>query len=181
MEGIIIYGSRYGHASAYARMLSALVGFPVVCCGKSVPLADAATVVYIGSLYAGGVVGLVRTFRRYTPRPGQRVFVVTVGISDPADETNVANICSSVRRQLPFWQDGKVRLFHLRGGIDYGRLSFIHKTMMWMLYRSLRKKEAGSLSQEDRLFMELYGCNVDFTDHAALAPLVCELWAGSAL
>lgn len=60
MKSIIIYGSRYGSARRYAQELSKQTGIPDVSYQEAPLLSELETVVYIGALYAGGVLGLTR-------------------------------------------------------------------------------------------------------------------------
>ena len=57
------------------------------------------TVIYFGALYAGGVMGLRKTFGRMNI-DDKRIFVITVGLSDPDDEHNISNIENSMKEQL---------------------------------------------------------------------------------
>lgn len=66
----------------------------------------------------------------------------------------------------------RLQLFHLQGGIDYSRLSFVHKSMMSMLRKMLLKKETGELRDEERQILETYGTCIDFTDRESIKPLV---------
>ena len=63
-------------------------------------------------------------------------------------------------------------IFHLRGGIDYSKLNFKHKTMMKMLYHSLKNKPIESLTQEDKALIETYNTKVDFVDYDSLKQIV---------
>ena len=63
-------------------------------------------------------------------------------------------------------------IFHLRGGIDYSKLNFKHKTMMKMLYHSLKNKPVESLTQEDKALIETYNTKVDFVDYDSLKQIV---------
>ena len=56
-------------------------------------------VVYFGALYAGGVMGLRKTLDRINI-DDKRIFVITVGLSDPDDEHNISNIENSMKEQL---------------------------------------------------------------------------------
>ena len=81
------------------------------------------TVIYFGSLYAGGVMDLRKTLDRMNI-DDKRIFVITVGLSDPDDEHNISNIENSMKEQLTEAVFSKLEIYHLRGGIDYARLSF---------------------------------------------------------
>jgi len=71
----------------------------------------------------------------------------------------------------------QIKVFHLRGGIDYSKLSFMHKSMMSMLHKTLTKKNPDLLSDEDREMLETYGKKVDFTDRLSIAPLISYVQA----
>lgn len=66
----------------------------------------------------------------------------------------------------------KMKFFHLRGGIDYKRLNFIHKSMMAMLKKMVAKKKPEELTEEDKMMLDTYGDKVDFTDIKTIEPLV---------
>lgn len=63
-------------------------------------------------------------------------------------------------------------VFHLRGGIKYSELSFMHKRMLSMLHKTLTKKNPDMLSDEDNELLETYGKEVDFTDRRSIAPIL---------
>ena len=103
---------------------------------------------YFGGLYAGGIKGLRNTIKKLTPNT--KLIIVTVGLADVSNKENINNINNSIRKQVPEHLLKDASLFHLRGGIDYSKLNFKHKTMMKMLYHSLKNKPFESLTQEDK-------------------------------
>ena len=174
MERIIVYGSQYGSARRYAQKLSERTGIPAVSYKQVPELAGMKTIVYLGGLYAGGVLGLAKTLRGFSPRDGTKLILVTVGLADPDEEENRVNIRSSLQRQLPELFD-EAKIFHLRGAIDYQKLSFGHRTMMALLYQSLRRTPLEKQTAENRALIETYGKQVDFTDYDALEPIMQEI------
>ena len=88
---LIIYGSRYGSARRYAERLAEMTGIPVVEYTK----VNYDRIVYLGSLYAGGVTGLKQTVGKMSPQ--QELIVATVGLADPTDAANVAHIRQSIK------------------------------------------------------------------------------------
>lgn len=175
MKHIIVYGSLYGSTRRYAEKLSEQTGIPAVSY-KDVPnLSDIKIIVYLGSLYAGGVLGLVKTLRHFSLQNGQKLILVTVGLADPNEPENRNNIRTSLQRQLPAELLERAKIFHLRGGIDYQNLSFGHRTMMKLLYRSLRGTPLEKQTAENRALIETYGKHVDFTDFSALESIIFEM------
>ena len=175
MKSIIIYGSRYGSARRYAQELSKQTDIPAVSYQEAPPLSKLETIVYIGALYAGGVLGLTKTLRRQSFGEHQRLVIVTVGLADPDILQNRENIRNALQKQIPAQLYGRAAVFHLRGAIDYQALSLGHRTMMALLHRSLQKKSAEEWNEEDRALMETYGKQADFVDFASLRPIINEM------
>ncbi len=175
MENIIIYGSRYKSARIYAKKLSEQTGVPAVPYTEAPSLTDKGVIVYIGGLYAGGVTGLAKTLRGLTLQDGQKLIIVTVGVSDPQDPENRENIRAALGRQLPAALLGRAKIHHLRGGIDYQHLSAGHRMIMALLYRSLRRIPAEKQTEENRALIETYGKCVDFTDFGTLEPVIRDM------
>ena len=61
---IIIYASVYGSAKKYAEELSRITGIKAKSFKELKSLSDFETIIYIGALYAGGVLGLRKTFQK---------------------------------------------------------------------------------------------------------------------
>ena len=94
---LIIYGSKYGHTRACAEEYSKRTGIPDYTSISNID--NLSTVIYFGSLYAGGVMGLRKTLGRMNI-DDKRIFVITVGLSDSDDEHNISNIENSMKEQL---------------------------------------------------------------------------------
>jgi hypothetical protein len=65
-----------------------------------------------------------------------------------------------------------LKVFHLRGGIDYKKLGGIHRGMMAMMKKAVSKKASVNRTGDDEIFLETYGGRVDFTDRSTITPLV---------
>ena len=117
---LIIYGSKYGHTRACAEEYSKRTGKDYTGISN---IDNLSTVIYFGSLYAGGVMGLRKTLDRMNI-DDKRIIFITVGLSDPDDEHNISNMENSMKEQLTEAVFSKLEIYHLRGGIDYARLSF---------------------------------------------------------
>lgn len=58
--------------------------------------------------------------------------------------------------------------FHLRGGIDYQKLTFKHKTMMTLLYNKAKKIPEEKKTAEIKAMIETFNSKVDFVDFTSL-------------
>ena len=175
MKQIIIYGSQYGSTYRYAEKLSEQTNIPAVSYKDAPDLSGMKTIIYLGGLYAGGVLGLAKTLRGLSPYGGFKLILVTVGLADPNEPENQENIRASLKKQIPSELLVQTEIFHLRGSIDYKKLGVGHRTMMALLYHSVRKMPPEKQTAEDRALMETYGKQVDFTDFNTLEPIVEEI------
>ena len=82
MDGLIVYGSKYGTTRRYAEELSRLTGLSAIPCREFRGLAEGHILVYLGALYAGGVLGLKQAMKGLSLGDGQRLIVATVGLAD---------------------------------------------------------------------------------------------------
>ncbi len=174
-QGIIVYGSQYGTARRYADELSRRTGMQAVSYEGVDGLSSYGLVVFVGGLYAGGVMGLSETMKRFPLRPDQAMILGTVGLADPSDPSNIDSIRQSIRKQVPEALYGRIRIFHLRGGIDYRKLTFRHRTMMTLLYGKVRNLPPERRNAETEAFVDTYGKDVDFVDLSSLAGIQDEI------
>lgn len=170
---LIIYGSRYGSTKRYAERLAEMTGTEAFEYKEAKDLDDYDRIVYLGSLYAGGVTGLKQTVGKMSPR--QELIVSTVGLADPTDASNVAHIRQSIKGQIPAHFYDESRLFHLRGAIDYTKLNLKYRLMMSLLAKKVAKLPEEQQNAETRAMLETYGKQVDFVDFSLLQPIVDKI------
>lgn len=166
MNTLIIYGSQYGTTKRYAEKFAEMTNFPVSSYEDIKNLTDCDRVIHFGGLYAGGVKGLKHTVRKLVPNT--KLIIVTVGLADVCDEENISNIRNSISKQVPESILKTTDIFHLRGGIDYKKLSFKHRTMMTLLCNRVKKLPEDKRTAEDQAIIETFDSKVDFVDFDSL-------------
>ena len=172
---IIIYGSCYGTTKKYAEELSGRFGCEAVSYENVNDINAYQTIIYMGGLYAGGVQGMKKTLKKLSDISDKIICIVTVGLADPTDEKNIEHIRKNMKTQVSEELFNKAKIFHLRGGIDYSKLNFLHKKMMGLVY-----KKAVSVLVEDRdaelsAMIETYNKQADFVDFDSLDLIVQSL------
>lgn len=173
-KAVVIFESKYGSTKRYAEWIAEGLSCPIFERKKFKPqnLANYEIIIYGGGLYAGGVNGIKLITQNWNVLSNKKVILFTCGIANPADSENVSNIRKSLARVLSPEMLEHICLFHFRGGIDYSRLTFIHKSMMSMLRKMLLEKEEHTLSEEDRRLLETYGKCVNYTDRNSIESLI---------
>ena len=87
---------------------------------------------------------------------------------------NRKNIRNNIKGQIAKEVFLKAKIFHLRGGIDYSRLSFVHKTMMGLVYKKVKNLPEEKQSAEDKALIETYNKSVNFLDFSSLDEIIKE-------
>ena len=172
MNEIIIYGTCYGSAKRYADELAVRTGAPCISYENAGDLNAYDRIVYIGALYAGGVLGMKATLGTLKNRESKQIVIATVGLADMTDEENIGNIRAAMKRQLPAGMMERAKLVHLRGGIDYSAISGKHRFMMKLLYEKAKKLPPEKQTADVRAMIDTYGQAVDFVDLSRVDELM---------
>ena len=89
-----------------------------------------------------------------------------MGLADP-QKTDYSEILKS---NFTDEERKRFKFFHLRGAINYKKLSLPHRAMMAMMMKMLKSKPDSFKENAD--FFESYGKMTDFKDKSALAPVI---------
>ena len=170
---IIIYGSLHGAAKRYAEGLAERTGIKAIDYKEVDSLKLYMRIIYIGAIYASGVAGLKKTVAKMTP--DQKLFIVTVGMVDPADHTFIGSFREALKKQIPPQLYDEKKVFHLRGAIDYSQLELKYRFLMKMMYSQASKLPEDKLTSEFKAVLATYGKKVDYVDIESMKPLIDAL------
>jgi len=170
----VIYKSKYGNTKKYAEWIAQksrakLFSFKEANIGK---LSTYGTIVYGGGLYASSINGVSLITRNFGALKDKNVVIFTVGLATTEDKEIFRPI---LEKHFTEEMRKKIQFFHLRGGIDYKRLSLLHKAMMAMLRAVIIRKKPEEISEDDQIMLATYGGKVDLTDKRAIDPLVAYI------
>lgn len=174
MNCLVTYSSKYGNTKKYAEWIAEELSCDVKP-AKEVSLSllkGYDVIIHGGGLYAGGLSGIRTITKHFDALADKTLILFSCGLADPEDPENAAHIKEGLARVLTPDMQRCIHQFHLRGGIDYGKLSPVHKAMMAMLRQSMLAKGQENLSNEDKMLLETYGKQIDFTDKASIRPLI---------
>ena len=170
MNSLIVYGSQYGTTKKYAERFAEMTNLPIIAYENIKDLRGYDLIIHFGGLYAGGVKGLKNTVRAL--RKNAKLIIMTVGLADVYDEENIRNIRQAIGKQVPENLLSNTSIFHLRGGIDYQKLNFKHKTIMTLLYNKVKKLPEDKKTAEVRAMIETFNSKVDFVDFSSLNQII---------
>ncbi|MGO1469221.1 MAG: flavodoxin domain-containing protein [Tissierella sp.] len=171
---VVIYESKYDSTKKYAQWIAEEIKADLFERSKidAKELMKYDTIIYGGALYASGIAGASIINKNYKDLKDKRIIVFTVGLAS-TDKKKV--FTPIIEKNFSQEMIDNIKFFHLRGAIDYKKLSIIHKTMMRMLKTVLTRKDEKELSDDDRELLATYGKKVDFTDKSTIEPLISFL------
>lgn len=166
---VLVYKSKYGSTGKYAKWIADKLNcdiFEADIIDKN-KLLGYDVIIFGGGLYASGINGISLITKNFAELKDKELIVFTVGLADPQIKEQFTPI---IDKNFNDEMKEKIKIFHLRGGIDYKKLGFVHKTMMAMLMKMVKKHE--NKTEEEQAMIDTYGSVVDFSDINSIEPLV---------
>lgn len=154
---MIIYSGYYVSAKTYALALANKTNQEAIniqdYLKDPVPIKK---LVLVTSLYAGSFAHFSKLKKMMKKISPETITLIAVGLSEKDNSHNQKNIVKSAKTlfgSIPY------DLYYLTGKIDYGKLSLLHKLMMFGMKKSLENKEVKS--KQDQLILNTYGKEMD--------------------
>ena len=163
MKTVIVYKSKSGYSKKYAEWIATELNADLFEASKvSVKLlSEYDRILYAAGLYAVGINGIKLIKGNLNTLKERQLIVLAIGAT-PARQDTVDAIEKSnfTQEELRF-----VKVFYLRGGFDYSKLTFVDKILMKML--KLKLKIRKSPTPDEKGMLAAYSHPVDFTrkDH----------------
>lgn len=179
MKAAVIYKSHYGSTEAYAKWMAEDLSADLLKAEKLKPadLQKYDIIIYGGGIYAGGVNGIDLLTKALEVLKDKKLFIFTVCGSDATKPENIKAILDGMKQKLPSALFDNAHIYHLRGGIAYSKMSFLHKMMMNMMIKMLSKKPENELTDDDKGMLGITSQDTDFTSRQSIAPIVADIKA----
>ena len=173
-KALIMYSSKYGTTKQYAEWIAAELNGDIVDVGNvnRNNLKNYDTIVLGSGLYAGNIKGINHIINNFEDVKNKKLVLFTCGLADYSKSHNIEAVSKRLEKIIPANVREKITIFYLRGGIDYKKLSLMHKIMMGMLNKIIKRKDAARMDDEDKEFIEAYGKTVDFTDKNNIGEII---------
>lgn len=167
----VIYKSRYGGAKLYAEQIAKQLDADLFSL-DTLPrylLHSYDTIIWGGGIYAGRIDGLQKLVPLLPSLQGNQLLVFSVGFT-PANKTQVLEKVRENSLGAAPWKD--ILFFHFVSGINYGKLSLVHKAMVASRKLMVSLQKSADLSQANITFLKTYGKNNQTIDIASIAPMI---------
>ena len=162
----VIYKSKNGTTKRYAEWIAEALDASIFEASdvKPTQLADYDVIVYGGWVFASKISGV----KLVTEHACKALVVFSVGLADPKISDYTELLAENFKPEFP----ERIKVFHLRGGIDYKKMGFVQRGMMSLVKKSAEKKEPDKRTGEEQAVLETFDGTFDFTERAAIEPLV---------
>lgn len=143
MEKVVIYATKAGTSAAVAEKIAQEQKAERYSYKEMPSLTKEQAVIYVGSIYAGQILGLEKVAKRLAT--ASEVTLVTVGLMAPElAETQKLRAAAIKKAQ----SKGDFLLgahFPLQGSLDLDKLSFPQRTLIKAMYKQGKKNPTGEL------------------------------------
>jgi len=171
---LVMYFSKYGTTKKYAQWIAEELNgdiFDIKKINQDI-LKNYDTIILGSALYAGNIGGLNVIKNNYVKIKDKKIVIFTCGVADYSKTENINAIKDRIINELPQKINENIKIFYLRGGINYKKLSFLHKIMMFLMKQMIMKKESEEHNEENKEFLETYGKAIDFTNKNNINDLI---------
>lgn len=175
MKKVIIYGSIYGTAKQYAKEIAKQLSCDAVSYNDVKDINSYDGIIYVGAIYASGILGLASTMEALKNAGSKKISIITVGLSDPKNQKNTANIKKRIASLVPADVMLNAKIFHLRGAMDYSKLEKAHAHMMKEVYLTAVDKDLDSLDLEVQEFVKAYNNKLDYMDLSTVETIIKDI------
>jgi menaquinone-dependent protoporphyrinogen IX oxidase len=168
---MVMYYSKYGSTKTYAEWIASELNgdiYSIKDVNKNIP-ENYDTIILGSGLYAGKIEGINLIKDNYEALKNKRLVLFTCGLADCGKTENIHAINKRLEEVIPPNIKENIKIFYLRGGINYKNLNLKHKIMMWLLKTVLMKKK--KQDEENKEFLETYGTKVDFMNKNSIREL----------
>lgn len=174
---LVMYFSKYGSTKKYAEWIASELNGDVYNIKniKQDILENYDTIILGSGLYAGKIEGINIIINNYETLKDKKLIIFTCGLADYNKTENINSINKRLEKIIPVNIRENIKIYYLRGGMNYKKLNLKHKIMMDFLKKMIQKKGTEKLNEENKEFLESYGKTIDFTNKNSIKEIV-EYW-----
>jgi menaquinone-dependent protoporphyrinogen IX oxidase len=171
---LVMYFSKYGTTKKYAEWIASELNGDInsIKSIKKETLENYDTIILGSGLYAGKIAGIKILINNYEKIKNKKLVIFTCGLADYNKIENINTINKRLEEELPQNIKENVKVFYLRGGINYKKINLKYKILMWILKKMIMRKGIENINEEDKDFLETYGQKVDFVDKNNIMDII---------
>ena len=171
---LIIYSSKYGSTKKYAEWIAKELNGSILDINNidKNSLSENDIIILGISLYPEKIKGINFLEKYNELMKNKRLIIFSCGMANFNNPKNVESVNKRLGKVIPKEIFEKIRIFCLRGSIDYKKMNFKDRVLMGLMKKSISKKKTNELNEEDKLLLETYGNKADFMDKNNIKDLI---------
>ena len=161
MKTMVIYKSKTGFTRKYAQWIAEELLADIFDASEVTinMMTTYDTIIYGGSLYAVGIIGVKLITQNIDKLKDKKVVVFATGASPSREDVINEVIDNNFTRE----QQKYIKLFYLRGGFNYSKLNPFDKILMTLLKWKMKNKKEEDLTTDEIGMLAVYDKPMDFT------------------
>jgi len=129
--------------------------------------------IILGSPILGvSIKGLNILSKNYSLIKDKKIVFYACGIEDMSNDMVTNRIRGYIEKEVPNELFQQIKISFLRGGFDHYKLNLKYRLLFWIAKKKIDKKPVEKLTIDERLVMETYGKNLDFTNKENIKAIV---------
>ena len=171
---LVLYFSHYGSTKKYAEWIAEELNGDIYNLNNvnQNNLIEYDVIILGIALYPEKVNGIEFFEDNYKVIKDKKLIVFACGLSDFDKAENRNIITKRFQKIIPENLFEDIKIFFLRGNIDYRKISLKHRIMMGFRKKQIQRKGADKMDEEDKLLLETYGKKIDFTEKKNIKEII---------
>lgn len=169
MKSAVIYNSQTGFTKKYAEWLSEELNCESISFedAKNKNFSDYEVLIF-GSWVHASKIKKLEWFKNLMDQFRDKIYAVYAVGASPIESKDIE---PSLEKNIPKEEyDGRCKAFYCPGGINYGKMSFIDKTLMKGLAKVLKSKKNATTSEKE--MAEMISHDYDISDKKYIEPIL---------
>lgn len=170
MKSAVIYQSKTGFSKLIAEQIAEKLSCEAIPLRNAyaIDFTDYESLVLVSPVYAGMISAKGDFEKLCAPYPDKKTALCTVGMTELNDFEYFTKLDEQNLSQSPL--NGKVKVFHFCGGMDYQTLGFLKKGVMSMIIKQTDAKE--NKTPRDIKIVSAKSKKIDFFDENDFTELL---------
>ena len=171
---LVMYYSENGTTKRYAEWIAEVLNgdlFDIKNINSN--MLSGYNLIILGSPILGGPIkGLSILSKNYNLIKDKKLVFYACGIEDMSSEMVTNRIKGYIEKEIPNELFQQIKIFFLRGGFNHYKLNLKYRLVFWIAKKKMGKKPVEKLTIDEKLVIETYGKNLDFTNKENVKPIV---------
>ena len=115
------------------------------------------TIILGSALYAGNIKGINLIINNYEKIKSKKLVLFICGAANYKNIETINNVNQKLQKIIPKKIFENIKIYHLRGEMDYKKMSIIHRMMMATYRKMIMLKGINNINEEEKGILKTYG------------------------